>query len=286
MQNRSRNFIAGAVFLAAAGVSHSAFAADITEPMPEAPMIPEVAVPASIGGWYLRGDVGYSWAKFREASYATSGCDECGGGGIGENQLDGDLKGSFLIGGGIGYQVTDYFRTDLTVDYLTRSKFSGETFGTCTSGGVAFDCTSTDSSKLSALSILANAYVDLGNFNGFTPYVGAGIGGTRVKWSALENTIGGDFDQSGTETHAGAASWRFTWALMAGVSVDLTQNLKLDAGYRYRRVEGGNMFAGSEFVGKGYDDGLSLHDVRVGLRYQFGGPSTVAYAPEPLPVYK
>ncbi|PRD43969.1 porin family protein [Phyllobacterium phragmitis] len=285
MHNQIRSFIAGAALLAVAGASQSAFAADFMEPMPEAPYVPEVVVPPSIGGWYLRGDVGYSWAKFRDASYATFGCDECGSG-IGENQLDGDLKGSFLIGGGIGYQVTDYFRTDLTADYLTRSKFSGSTVGTCTSGGAEFACTSNDSSKLSALSILANAYVDLGNFNGFTPYVGAGIGGTRVKWSALENTIGGDFDQSGTEHHDGAASWRFTWALMAGVSIDLAQNLKLDAGYRYRRVEGGNMFAGSDFVGKGYDDGLSLHDVRLGLRYQFGGPSAVAYAPEPLPVYK
>ncbi|KXF76221.1 porin [Paramesorhizobium deserti] len=286
MLNQTRSFIVGAVFLTVAGASHSALAADFVEPVPETPIVPEVVVPPSVGGWYLRGDVGYSWAKFRKATYATFGCDECGAGSIGENELDGDLKGSFLIGGGIGYQVTDYFRTDLTVDYLTRSKFSGETVGTCTSGGAAFACTSTDSSKLSALSILANAYVDLGNFNGFTPYVGAGIGGTRVKWGTLENTIGGDFDQSGTEYHDGAASWRFTWALMAGVSVDIAQNLKLDAGYRYRRIEGGNMFAGNDFVGKGYDDGLSLHDVRVGLRYQFGGPSAVAYAPEPLPVYK
>ncbi|MBX8803520.1 porin family protein, partial [Ochrobactrum sp. MR28] len=83
------------------------------------------------------------------------------------------------LGGGVGYQVTGYFRTDLTVDYLTRAKFSGSTSGVCTANNAYADCVSNDTAKMSALSILANAYIDLGNFNGFTPYVGAGIGGTR-----------------------------------------------------------------------------------------------------------
>ncbi|MDZ7823233.1 MAG: hypothetical protein U5K75_03775 [Ahrensia sp.] len=44
-------------------------------------------------------------------------------------------------------------------------------------------------SSFTALTALANAYVDLGTFNGYiTPYVGAGIGGARVTWSNLSNT--------------------------------------------------------------------------------------------------
>ncbi|WP_420961285.1 outer membrane protein [Brucella sp. IR073] len=269
MQHQFKNIIAGAVMLAAAGFSHSALAADLAPPMPEAPAIPEV-VPPAVGGWYLRGDIGYSWSKFRETTYdvPNNGCGTCGA--FVEKSLDGDLKGSFLAGGGIGYQVTDYFRTDLTADYMFRSKFEG---GSCSPAGC-----SDDRSKLSALSILANAYVDLGNFNGFTPYVGAGIGGTRVKWDDL-------VDHKNGTTQEGAANWRFTYALMAGVAFDLTQNLKLDAGYRYRHVNGGKMFDGGQWIGDGHDDGLNIHDVRVGLRYQFGAPSA-GYAPEPLPIYK
>ncbi len=160
----------------------------------------------------------------------------------------GGYRGSFQFGGGAGYQVTDYFRTDLTMDYLTRGKFDGD--------GIVGDA------KYSALSILANAYVDLGNFKGFTPYVGAGLGGTYVDWSDV-STPAGDRD--------GAANWRFTYALMAGVSVDLTQSLKLDAGYRYRHVNGGRMFEGDGYSGDGRDRGLNIHDLRIGLRYAFGG---------------
>lgn len=274
MQHRSRNIIAGAILLIAAGFSHSALAADLAPP-PEAPAVPEVVPPAS-GGWYLRGDIGYSWPKFRKATYGTPGCEGCGGSEPGTNTLHGDLKGSVLAGAGVGYQFTDYFRADLTADYMTKAKFEGYTFGEACNGDP--NCASDERAKFSALSILANAYVDLGNFNGITPYVGAGIGGTRVKWSDIDDVRYGG-------TQEGAANWRFTYAVMAGASIDLTQNLKLDAGYRFRHINGGKMFEGGEWLGDGRDKGMNVHDVRVGLRYQFGG-SSMASAAEPLPAYK
>lgn len=243
-----------------------ASAADYVEPLP----VPEVVVaPPAAGGWYLRGDVGYGWNKFKRTDYATIDDCECGDLTFGGNSLKGKLKGSFLIGGGVGYQVTDYFRADLTADYMTRARFNGYTFGSACNGDPT--CASDERSKFSALSILANAYVDLGNFNGFTPYVGAGIGGTRVSWSDIHDVRYGG-------SHEGAANWRFTYALMAGMSVDLTQSLKLDAGYRYRHINGGKMFQGNQWIGDGYDKGINVHDVRVGLRYQFGAVQT-AYAP-------
>lgn len=279
MTGSLKTFFAGAAAsFALLAVAPGAFAADMIEP----PVVPEVVVaPPAVGGWYLRGDIGYSKAKFRGADYTTiDNCDPCGPV-LGSNTLDGDLKGSFLIGGGIGYQVTDYFRTDLTVDYMTRAKFDGSTYGV---GCDDITCASDERSRFSALSILANAYVDLGNFAGITPYVGAGIGGTRVKWSDIEDVRYGG-------SHEGAANWRFTYALMAGASVDLTHNLKLDAGYRYRHINGGKMFEGDQWIGDGHDKGMNVHDVRVGLRYMFGGSEPV-YAPQEVstivdgPVYK
>ncbi len=47
------------------------------------------------------------------------------------------------------------------------------------------NCVSNDVASMSAWSLLANAYVDLATYGAFTPYVGAGIGGTRVKWGTL-----------------------------------------------------------------------------------------------------
>ncbi len=263
-----------AALLAATPVT---LAADLVEPP-----APEVAIPPSVaGGWYLRGDIGGSWGHSRGADYEVPSLETSCGGTCpimgGKNHTGGgDLKGSFLIGGGVGYQVTDYFRTDLTLDYMTRARFDGNGVdGTCNSDpeNEYVACSSSYGAKMSALSLLANAYVDLGNFSGFTPYVGAGIGGTRVKWSnVVQNTDPSATFQDGT-TYDGASNWRFTYALMAGVSVDLAQNLKLDAGYRYRHVNGGKMFSGNQYIGDGYDKGLNIHDVRVGLRYTFGGGS-------------
>ncbi len=47
---------------------------------------------------------------------------------------------------------------------------------------------------MTAYSLLANAYVDIGTYGIFTPYVGGGLGGTYVKWSNLKNTSCSDAD--------------------------------------------------------------------------------------------
>lgn len=280
---------AGAALLA--GGALPTYAADIYEPpIVEAPPPAIVYEDESYGGWYIRGDLDYHWNRFKGADYITYGTDCCGNPVAGVGTFDfGDLKGAMSLGAGVGYQVNRYLRTDITGDYWFKSSFNGQTSGTC--GGAP--CTSVDDSKFSALLLLANAYAELGTFSKVTPYVGAGIGGAYVKWDNLNNTIGGV-----TEVHRGAKGMRFAWALMAGASYCVTNNLKADLGYRYSRIEGGKMF--EEFgpdgvsvgVGPGYDKGIDTHEVRAGLRYQFGGRTgcgtqQVAYEPDPIvPIYK
>ncbi len=264
----------GAVALALAATS--AFSADLYQPEQAPP--PEVAV-AQSSGWYLRGDVGYAFTKLRGANYFQ---------GSNSNMQDFDsakLDDSFTLGGGVGYQINDYLRTDATVDYLFKSDFKGSTRGDCGACGpdfTAVSATSRDSSSLTAVSLLANAYVDIGHYGAFTPYVGGGLGGTYIKWDKLHNTSCSDADSSScdeTVTHNGRGSWRFTYALMAGTAIDLTCNLKADVGYRYRHIEGGDMFGYAENGGPGYDKGLNLHEARVGARYNFGGCETASYMP-------
>lgn len=258
------------------------YAADLYEPQVIEAPVQETAV-VETGGWYLRGDAGWSFNKMRGAHYTQ---------GVIGNEVDFDytrLKSGFVIGGGVGYQINDHFRTDLTLDYMFKSNFRGGTTGLC--GGVV--CHSTDRSGMSALSLLANAYVDIGHYGIFTPYVGAGIGGSYVKWNKLNNTICDDPANPGCTTteHGGKKSWRFTYALMAGASVDLTCNLKADVGYRFRHITKGAMFGYASNGGPGYDKGFYSHEARAGLRYSFNGCETASYIPpadipiEP-PVYK
>ena len=240
---------------------------------------PEITVQEA-SGWYLRGDVGYSFNKIRGVEYFQ-----------GSNELLSDfatasLKDSFVIGGGVGYQINSYLRTDVTFDYLTSAKFRGSTRGECVDafGANPVACSSSDRSYMHAYSLMANAYVDLGTYGYVTPYVGAGIGGSYVKWGKLKNRICDDPYRSGCygNDHEGERSWRFTYALMAGATVDITCALKADVGYRFRHITGGDMFGYAEQGGPGSDKGFHSHEARVGARYVFGGCDTpVAYEPAP-----
>lgn len=277
--------VLAAALIAMAGVP--AFAADLIEPpVVEAP--PVVEPVREFGGWYIRGDLDYHWSNMRGSEYITYGVDQFGNPEPGTSSFSSsELDGAFSIGGGVGYQITRYLRTDLTADYWFSADFNGSTTGVC--GGAV--CTSTDTSSYSAWLLLANAYVDIGTWYGFTPYVGAGIGGAHVNWDDLHNTIDGD-----TTVHEGSENWRFAWALMAGTSYCLTDSLKLDVGYRFTQIDGGRMFelapTTGPGAGPGFDDGFNTHEARAGLRYQFGGdsgcyePEPIAYEPPPQPIYK
>ncbi len=269
-----------------------AMAADvIVPPIIEAPVfdVPE-HVPAAASGWYLRGDIGYAWGSFRGSDYYTfCTAGPCAPLSVGSNTLSGDLKGTLTYGAGVGYKINHHLRTDLTVDWY-ESDFNGTTRGSC---GVAADCVSTDIASVSALALMVNAYVDLGTYGKFTPYVGGGFGGAHLDWGNLSNTaceVGNPANCDPEIVHWGHASWRFAYALMAGVSVDVTCNLAADVGYRWRRIEAGSMFSYAANTGPGYDKGIDTHEVRAGLRYQLGGcaekPVEVVYQPAPLPVYK
>lgn len=273
----------------AAGVlmTAPAFGADYSEPQVIEYEIPAPAARTAepFGGWYLRGDVAYRHSKYRGGEYIRYD-DPVPPPGFFDF---GDLKGSYSIGGGVGYQINRHLRTDVTLDWFGKSDFRGQTTGVC--GPDQLPCSSTDRSAYSAWLLLANAYVDLGTWNKITPYVGAGIGGAWVKWDSLRN-----LDDNGETGHNGGKGWRFAYSLMAGASYCLTQNWHADLGYRFTHIQGGRMFGYANNAGPGWDKGLFTHEARAGLRYQFGGAGDrcgdeqlVYIPPEPYsppPVYK
>ncbi len=272
--------------LSAALMASGVQAADLYEPpVIEAPptYIPEVEVKEA-SGWYLRGDASFNYNKIGGAEYFQ------GSNATLASFSSARMRSSFGLGVGVGYQITSMLRADVTADYNFKANFRGSTVGQC--GAPLEACTSTDLASMSAFSLMANAYVDLGTYGIFTPYVGGGIGGTYVKWNDLRNTAcqddGGGCDA--TVTHGGHGSWRFTYALMAGASIKINCQLKADVGYRYRNVAGGKMFGYASNGGPGYDRGFHIHEARAGLRYSFGDDcAQAAYIPPPVynpPVYK
>ena len=127
---------------------------------------------------------------------------------------------------------------------------------------------------------MANGYVDLGTYVGFTPYVGAGIGYSYVSWGDLNDT---DLLRRrrgacpaalsvGSTSHGGDDGWRFTYAFMAGVAYDISRNFKIDVGYKYpqhrrrRHVRlGPAADVRRRHPGR---DSLDTHEIKVGLRYE------------------
>lgn len=270
-------------------------AADMIPPPPEDDYVPEVLPHSSVGGWYIRGDIGYAHmseegVRYFQGPFFTGYFEQH------------DLEAAWFIQGGVGYQVNDWFRVDATLRYHGSSDFTGSSApagSPC--AGFASTCSYSDNAELEASTILlANAYVDLGTINGFTAYAGAGIGGAHVKWGDLINDQTCDPGApAGCDDedfiHPGQDQWRFAWALHAGATYDVTCRTKVDAGYTYTRIEGGRMFGsgygapgstapGVAAGGYGYDDGLEFHSAQVGLRYSLDDSGCTP--PPPPIVYK
>ncbi|NWG26551.1 MAG: porin family protein [Pseudorhodoplanes sp.] len=226
--------------LAATAVAAScanALAADY--PMPQMQQAP-VMVQEFTSGWYLRGDVGYRLNDFNEAT-AESG-PAITGSSLQDN--------SYVFGGGFGYK-NAWFRADFTADWATRLEFNGNTA----------TIPSAYQTKIDAVTLLFNMYVDLGTWSGFTPYVGGGIGASWLKTADTEFRY-----LPNTDYLPEKETWNLAWAATGGIAYYLTPMLLLDINYRYLHL--GNA--------KTYQDdldnfitvkGMNAHEIRVGLRY-------------------
>ena len=269
----------GALTLGAGLFGAAAFAEDqdATEVQIDAP---EVTITGSTpsSGLYLRGDVGYTaWTGEGDPTLRT-----VSGGTVSASPFDSERFGHARSGGvGIGYQVTDTFRTDLTAERFA-SDFSGATTvaSPCAGQSAGTGCAAAFNGDVIGTSVMVNAYVDLATLAGFTPYVGAGLGVTRLDFggfSATSTCVAGVgaclAPGSGSETLAGIESWRFSYAVMAGLSYDVTDRVKLDLGYRFQQITSGDTFrfgsaetlAGGSGA-KASDDGFGRHEFRAGVR--------------------
>lgn len=235
-----------------------AFAADVPETYID---IPEPAPLPAAGGWYLRGDIGYKIYNNPDMSYSNTA-----GGYVGPDSLyfNEDLDETFLVGVGAGYKFNEYFRTDVTLDYEFEAGGSGRL--TCIAACAPLGY-STESFDIDAWSSLINAYVDLGTYNGFTPYLGGGIGASYLTTRNVRY-VNGD---GTTGNYTGDSKWNFAWALTAGAAYALSERLLLDVNYRYMHLgdaKTGDVTISGESAPIHIED-IAAHEIRVGLRYNF-----------------
>ena len=276
---RARAFFLSAML--GALVAPVAQAADM-DPIVEAP--PPIEGPVEWGSnWYLRGQVG-----------AAS---------VSPRALDGVILGSgfpnnWTIGGGGGYQFNSWFRGDVTVDYQSLYNKTGAlnvvlrcqigavlvtdpiTLLPIGSAPVNANCLPNVQNRTESMNVLANAYLDLGNWYGFTPYVGAGVGVNVLYQRAQINWFQGNgvpyagvtwTDPFTNGTYM--ANWdqrregtflRVAYAFMGGVAYDVDDHWKVDLGYRFLNL---GKITGVGLFKNPISQDLISHQVRLGFRY-------------------
>jgi opacity protein-like surface antigen len=246
----------------AALAASPARAADLSLPPPIEP---------EMGGWYLRGDIGFTnqnVGSLFNANYA--GYDTV-------TNINKSFDAAPLFGLGVGYYFNHWLRFDVTGEYRANANFHGYDIGVL---GAASAPDRYTGSK-SEWTFMFNGYVDFGTWWNITPFIGAGVGISRNTISNFGdvsiNTIAGTTSDAYGDT---ASKWNFAWALHAGLAYQLSRNVTLEFAYRY--IDLGDAQSGDLI---GYDGTntidnpmefhhLTSHDLKFGVRWLL----------EPMPV--
>lgn len=230
---------------------------------------------------YVRTDLGisqYSFGDFSQEQLATNG-----GSFISRSVGDGAI-----VGLGLGFQINRNFRLDLTAEY--RASAQVKAMDNLTAELVApsgsLQANSIYQGNLSSYVGLANAYVDLFNWRGLTPYLGAGVGFASNRVSDVTTSSSATFNDAATgavttQLSGGTAQDKsqlhLAWAVMAGTSFDLNQNAQLDIGYRFLSLGSGSTASTGLILCRCGTQGQPLrmsdvesHEFRVGLRWSLG----------------
>lgn len=154
-----------------------------------------------------------------------------------------------FVGLGAGYYVKDNIRTDLVLEHFIDINHKG----TRVRGGVQRNHKT--KGKIDALTL--NGYVDLFESNIANLFVGAGIGAARVEAkNTFLNTRTGN-----SRTAKYKVKTNFTFALHAGVSVEIAPKIKGDIFYSYKD------FGKSKKNVAGRKIEYRAHNAGVGLRF-------------------
>jgi opacity protein-like surface antigen len=256
-------------------VQGSALAADILPPAPELEEPSLRSALAEESGITLRLDAGVA---FTDATKLRSTYGDLGP--FNKNQGAVNVGDPFILGLGAGYQFNTWLRADITgeyrsgVHYHARSTYNFAGAALCSSGGNSF-CSDDATATVKTVLFLANGYVDIGNFYGVTPYVGAGVGMAAYQASAMRDKSLYPADTFGFAPNASGSN--VAWSLTAGLAYQLSPNLGLDLNYRY--VNMGTFRTGAmtcndqtpcHFESQHFN--MASNDLRIGLRWLMFDP--------------
>jgi opacity protein-like surface antigen len=259
-----KSFIAAG---AATLLSQAAFAADMAIAPPPAYAPPVVE---DFGGWYLRGDIGFSNQRVDRLNNALDAT-------LTSSVQTNNFNTAGIFGLGVGYKFNNWFRADVTGEYRGNSQFFGKDVNTF-AGGVGTD---TYHGSKSEWVVLGNAYVDLGTWWCITPFIGAGVGGARVSINNFTDAgitnIGGIVSPS-VAFGDNVSKWNFAWAAHAGLAYKVTPSFTVELAYRYLDMGDGltgdlRTFDGTNGINNPTTfKNITSHDLKLGVRWDLTSP--------------
>lgn len=173
-----------------------------------------------------------------------------------------DSEPGYQVFGALGYAFERALRLEGEIAYRNNELDNFETLGP-------------GPGDISALSGLFNAWWDFNRAGKVSPYIGGGIGLSRVK--------------SQIATDAGALSQiaindgdlGFTWQTGAGVAIEMFRGIDLDVGYRFLRAPNLDFAAATPLESFGAEYGA--HTVTAALRFWGARPERARPEPQPEP---
>jgi opacity protein-like surface antigen len=252
--------------------------ADYPQPLPPPPQPIYVQPPPQefTENWYLRGYVGVGMSGNYQLDYLENPANNTGF--AFDQHSMGDTS---FVGFGVGYEWNNWLRFDVTGEYRGRTQVNARgVYDQLTGQGDAYQ------GYLKSWVFLANAFVDLGTWNCFTPFVGAGIGGA---YNTMADLVDMGIGQTGAGFGRNSSEWHTAWALYAGVGYNISKTLKVDLTYRYLNY--GSVTDTVDCIGGCNPDSykfgkLSSQDFMIGLRWtccEVAPAPRYVYAPPPPP---
>jgi opacity protein-like surface antigen len=246
----------------------AARAADLPPLMPP-PMYHQAPV-AEYSGWYLRGDIGMT-------NQSVGSLDNVVSPGTTVSTKFLTFDSAPFFGVGLGYQLNNWLRFDVTGEYRANAHFHGQQVATFGSIILPDDYHASKSEWL----FLANAYVDLGTWWCVTPFVGAGVGGSYNKISSFTDIGATQVGATILSTTYGndASKFNFAWAVYAGLAYQVTPSFTVELAYRYLNLGSATTGPTNSFDGVTVVNGtpfqfnnITSQDIKLGVRWMFGEP--------------
>ncbi len=214
-------------------------------------------------GWYGRADAQYGFSGKLDHDAAANSIGKLANDSAADENIGGGL--------GLGYGFDNGFRLEAAGGYR-----GGELDVPPQTSGILVGTATNPRGNAQVTDLMVNAIYDFNRDGAFSPYIGVGVGGARVKAKASNRTSGTGTNLSARNGFADTDTGTGFQGLL-GFGMKLSERLTLDLGYKYTSIE--DLDFEGVHNGIDYTADYSDHAATLGLRFGFGA---VAPAAEPV----